>query len=158
MTYPNLFRKRIIPEECIALKDDTIVSYEDDKLITTWTTIRPRKDMHHGISCYFFKEGFKVSKFYREDGSLVYWYCDIIDYEIQPEENNLIVTDLLADVLIYPDGFVKVVDIDEMVDALDQSGITIGQLKISLRNLDHLLSMIYDGSFQKCKDYVESFE
>lgn len=158
MVYPNLYRKRIIPSECIYLKDDQIIAYESDRLVTIWHAIRPKKDLHHGISCYFFEEGFKISKFYREDGSLLYWYCDIIDYEYHDDTNDLVVTDLLADVLIYPDGFVKVVDIDEMVDALDTESITLSQLKTSLRNLDHLLSLIYSGEFKKYQDYIDQFE
>ena len=158
MTYPRLYRKRIIPNECIPLDNDHIVSYADGKLITTWHAIRPKKDLHHGISCYFFEEGFKVSKFYQEDGTLLYWYCDIIDYEYISSDNSMIVTDLLADVIIYPDGFIKVVDIDEMVDALDQNNITLTQLKTSLRNLDHLLGLIYSSEFKHCQEYIEKFE
>jgi len=158
MTYPRLYRKRIIPEECIPLDKDKILSFENDRLVTSWHAIKPRKDLHHGISCYFLKDGFKVSKFYHKDGTLKYWYCDIIDYEYFTQENELVVIDLLADVIIYPDGFVKVVDIDEMVDALDAENISLLQLKTSLKNLDHLLKMIYDGSFKNCQYYIEQFE
>lgn len=156
--YPRLFRKRIIPAECLPLDKDEIVSFENNRLVSKWHAIRPKKDLHHGISCYFFEDGFKVSKFYTEDGTLLYWYCDIIDYEYDKETNELIVIDLLADVIIYPDGFVKVVDIDEMVDALDADSITLPMLKTSLRNLDHLLSLVYSGRFADCQSYIESFE
>ncbi|MBE5871225.1 MAG: DUF402 domain-containing protein [Lachnospiraceae bacterium] len=158
MTYPNLYRKRIIPSECVYLKDDTIISCKEDRIVTAWGALHPKKDLHHGISGYFFKEGFKISKFYKEDNSLLYWYCDIIEQEYDREKNNMIVTDLLADVIIYPDGFVKVVDINEMVDALEDQSITTTQLKTSLRNLDRLLSCIYSGEFKKYQDYIEQFE
>ena len=158
MTSPKLYRKRIIPAECIYLKDDHVISYENNRIITTWGALHPKKDLHHGISCYFFDDGFKVSKFYKEDNTLLYWYCDIIDYEYDSEKNDLVVTDLLADVIIYPDGFVKVVDIDEMVDALDENSITLDQLKTSLRNLNRLLSCIYSGEFKKYQSYLEQFE
>ena len=52
-------------------------------------------------------------------------------------------TDLLADVIIYPDGFVKVVDIDELVTALNQKLISEDTLKKSLLNLSSLLEIIY---------------
>ena len=67
-------------------------------------------------------------------------------------------TDLLADVLIYPDGFVKVVDLDELADAEEAGIITKEQLLKSLRTLDKLLGMIYSGDFKRIRDYVESFE
>lgn len=158
MDFPNLYRKRIIPSECIHLKNDQIVSYESGRLVTIWHAIRPKKNLHHGISCYFFEDGFKVSKFYREDGTLLYWYCDIIIHEFDKKSTNLVVTDLLADVIIYPNGFVKVVDVDELADALDSGSISTDLLKTSLRNLDHLLGLIYSGDFKQYQNYLEQFE
>lgn len=155
MADPILYRKRLIPEECILLKDDRILVRDDDKIITKWNTIRPRKDMHHGYSCYFLREGFKVGKFYREDDSLLYWYCDIVSYEHQPDTDTYIVTDLLADVIVYPDGFVKVVDIDELVTALNEKLISEDTLKTSLFNLNSLLEIIYAGEFHHLQEPIE---
>ena len=118
MDKPQLYRKRIIPEEIILLDKDEILYSDDSHIITRWNTIRPKKILHHGCSCYFLKEGFKVSKFYREDGTLIYWYCDIISYSYDASANSYVFTDLLADVLIYPDGKVEVVDVGEIADAL----------------------------------------
>ena len=155
MADPILYRKRLIPEECILLKDDRILVRDDDKIITGWHTIKPRKDLHHGYSCYYLWEGFKVSKFYREDGSLLYWYCDIVSYEHMPDTDTYIVTDLLADVIVYPDDFVKVVDIDELVTALDEKLITEETLKTSLMNLNRLLEIIYAGEFSRLQAPIE---
>lgn len=155
MTDPILYRKRLIPEECILLKDDRILVRDDDKIITGWHTIKPRKDLHHGYSCYYLQEGFKVSKFYREDGSLLYWYCDIVSYEHEADTDTYIVTDLLADVIVYPDDFVKVVDIDELVTALDEKLITEETLKTSLMNLNRLLEIIYAGEFSRLQEPIE---
>ena len=155
MADPILYRKRLIPEECILLKDDRILVRDDGKIITGWNTIKPRKDLHHGYSCYYLQEGFKVSKFYREDGSLLYWYCDIVSYEHQPDTDTYIVTDLLADVIVYPDGFVKVVDIDELVTALNEKLISEETLKTSLFNLNALLEIIYAGEFNRLQEPIE---
>lgn len=155
MTDPILYRKRLIPEECILLKDDRILVRDDDKIITGWHTIKPRKDLHHGYSCYYLQEGFKVSKFYREDGSLLYWYCDIVSYEHEADTDTYIVTDLLADVIVYPDDFVKVVDIDELVTALDEKLITEETLKTSLMSLNRLLEIIYAGEFSRLQEPIE---
>ncbi len=156
--YPILYRKRLIPEECVLLKDDIILACNEDVIVTKWNALKPKKDLHHGYSCYFLKEGCKVSKFYQEDNSLLYWYCDIVDYEYQKEDNRLIVTDLLADVLIYPDGFVKVVDIDEMVICLNEQKISLDQLKRSLTQLDKLLQIIYNGQFETLTHYISEQE
>ena len=155
MNNPILYRKRIIPQECILLKDDRILSCNEEHIITSWNALHPKKDLHHGWSCYFLKEGFKVSKFCREDGTLMYWYCDIVDFDYNSTENTLIVTDLLADVIVYPDGFVKVVDIDELVTALNNSDISLDTLKFSLLTLDKLLKIIYRGEFSKLQRLLD---
>ncbi len=155
MNHPILYRKRIIPQECILLKDDIILSCDEEHIITSWNALHPKKDLHHGWSCYFLKEGFKVSKFCKEDGTLMYWYCDIVEFDYNHTQNTLVVTDLLADVIIYPDGFVKVVDIDELVTALNQNELSLETLKSSLLILDKLLKIIYDGEFSKLQHLLE---
>ena len=143
-----LYRKRIIPEECIPLKDDIILYHDEDIIVTKWKTLHPKRDLHHGYSCYFIKEGYKVSKFLCEDDSLLYWYCDIFDIE-KGKDNELIFRDLLADVLVYPDGFVKVVDLDEFEEALTKGALGIEDVKHALKSLNNLLSIIYASRFDK---------
>ncbi|MDE7008101.1 MAG: DUF402 domain-containing protein [Lachnospiraceae bacterium] len=157
MTNPTLYRRRIIPDECVMLKDDIILYCSRERIVTSWNTLHPKKDLHHGMSCYFLQEGFKVSKFCHEDDSLLYWYCDIVDFNYHPGDNSLIVTDLLADVIIYPDGFVKVVDLDELVAALESRSISLDTLKSSLMRLDKLLNLIYSNQFDTLKAYIENY-
>ncbi len=142
----RLYRKRIIPEECIPLKDDIVLYSDDTKIVTQWTTLRPKRDFDNGRSCYFLKEGYKVSRFMSGD-DLVYWYCDIIDYEYQEESDTYIFRDLLADVVVYPDGFVKVMDLDEFEQALEAGSLTSLDVRKALRSLSELLKIIYDGRF-----------
>ena len=158
MDKPQLYRKRIIPEEIILLDKDEILYSDDSHIITRWNTIRPKKILHHGCSCYFLKEGFKVSKFYREDGTLIYWYCDIISYSYDPAANSYVFTDLLADVLIYPDGKVEVVDVGEIADALTDGTLQIEEMIPALRSLDKLLGIIYSGEFAKIQDMINRVE
>ncbi|MCM1184812.1 MAG: DUF402 domain-containing protein [Roseburia sp.] len=153
----DIYRKRMIPDECILLKDDEILEITDDFLITRWRTLKPRRDFHHGYSCYYFKYGFKVSKFYREDNTLLYWYCDIVDYEYHRETDSLIVTDLLADVIIYPDGYVKVLDVNELAIALEKKLCDAGLVTQALRRLDMLLNMIYDDKFEALNRRIEKW-
>lgn len=160
MKNPILYRKRIIPEECIRLKDDEILYFSPTKhiLVTKWNALKTRSDLHHGCSCYFYDQGFKVSKFYQENGSLLYWYCDIIDAQFRADTGDFISTDLLADVIIYPDGFVKVVDLDELSNAFDSGALSATLLKTALNRLNSLLALIYSGDFCKYRQYLESFE
>lgn len=153
----KIYRKRIIPDECILLKDDEILEATQSHIITRWKTLKPRRDFHHGYSCYWLKPGYKVSKFYREDNTLLYWYCDIVDYEYRDADRALVVTDLLADVVIYPDGYVKVLDIDELAIALEKKlcePVTVTQ---ALRRLDALLGVIYADKFDTLSAAIEKW-
>ncbi|MBR1691548.1 MAG: DUF402 domain-containing protein [Lachnospiraceae bacterium] len=158
MDYPSLYRRRIIPDECILLKDDVILSYENDILVTKWNALKPKVDLHHGYSCYFFREGCKVSKFYRADGTLLYYYCDIIEHEVREADNSIVITDLLADVIVYPDGFVKVVDLNELAEALEAGTLNTTQLQKSLLSLNRLLELIYAGRFSELTDRITPYE
>lgn len=155
---PILYRKRLIPEECILLKDDVILYRDDRIIVTSWHSLKPRKDLHHGYSCYYLDKGIKVSKFYRPDNTLLYWYCDIVDYDYSPDTDTYVVTDLLADVIVYPDGFVKVVDLDELVTALENGLLSEGLLKKSLLRIDALLKIIYGNNFSALQEPIDSRE
>lgn len=155
---PTLYRKRLIPEECVLLKDDVVLYQDDQIIVTSWHSLKPRRDLHHGYSCYYLDRGIKVSKFYRPDNTLLYWYCDIVDYDYDSETDAYLVTDLLADVIVYPDGFVKVVDLDELAVASDRGILSDELLKKSLLRLDALLKIIYGDSFCTLQEPINSRE
>jgi len=157
MANPILYRKRLIPEECILLKDDIVQYCSPKMIVTTWHSLKPRKDLHHGCSCYYLSEGFKISRFYREDNTLIFWYCDIVDYEYREDTDTYTITDLLADVIVCPDGFVKVVDIDELVTARRAGILSDELLEKSLLRLDRLLREIYAGNFHVLQKPTENY-
>ncbi len=156
MNISKIYRKRIIPAECILLKDDIIVMQDDEVIITKWNTLNPKTTFSHGCSCFFLNDGIKVSKIYRSDNSLLHWYCDIVEYAFDPAENAMTFTDLLADVIVHPDGLTKVVDLDELGEALEKNLITKEQMISCLRNLNHLLSMIYRDKFDRLQNRLDS--
>lgn len=142
-----LYRKRFIPYEIKQLTNDKILYLDDDLIITSWNTLKPRSDFASGISAYYRKEGFKISRHYGADGIFTRWYCDIT---AESQVNNeLIISDLLIDVIIYPDGTVHVVDLDEAADALEQGLITSEQLTRALRSANKLLSYIHQNRFSE---------
>ena len=152
----KLYRKRYIPNEIVELKDDVITYQDEDVLVTKWNVLHPKAKFSHGVSCYYLKEGYKVSKFFNDKNELVYYYCDIIQAVYKAEEDAYIFHDLLADVIIYENGFVKVVDLAEIADALDQELITERKAKLALRRLDALLEKIYNGDLPELFRYLEA--
>ncbi len=153
----TLFRRRLIPAECIPLTDDVVVHQDSSFIITTWHTFRPKPDFSRGASVYVIDLGIKVSYFLHDDGSLCYTYCDIIDTEYNADGDTYTFTDLLADVIIYPDGSTKVVDLDELAFACQKGIISNEQLIKCLYRLDHLLQAIYDGSFAKYTSLLDQY-
>ena len=151
----DLYRRRLIPDECLHLKNDHIIHISKDIIVTKWNTIHPKAEFSHGISMYCLNEGWKISKFFTSENKLKYIYCDIIDTDYNSLKDEYIFTDLLADVIIENSGFVKVVDLDELADACSNELISTSLLTASLHRLNNLLSIIYDGSF---KDYIYKLE
>ena len=156
MNITKLYRQRLIPAECILLKDDIIVAQDEEVIITRWKTLNPKTQFSHGCSCYFLKEGLKLSKMYREDGSLLQWYCDIVDFSYDSAREALTVIDLLADVIISPEGCMKVVDLDELAEAMERELITKEQMTTCLRNLNHLLTLIYRDKFDRLQARLDN--
>ena len=156
MNISKIYRKRIIPPECILLKDDVIVAQDEEVVITKWNTLNPKTSFCRGCSCFFLSEGIKLSKMYRSDDSLLYWYCDIVDYSFDPAQDSMTVTDLLADVIVYPDGRVKVVDLDELSEAVEGDLITKEQTISCLRSMNHLLSLIYRDKFDRLQSKLDN--
>lgn len=146
----NLYRKRFIPNEKILLNDE-IVCVDKDVIITKWVTLHKKKDFSYGHSCVFIKEGFKVSKLYDDNKNFLFVYCDIVNVVVN--KNDYIVEDLLADVIIENDGKIKVLDLDEISDALDNGLITIEMAKDALRKLNYLLSLIYNDKFDEYMNF-----
>ena len=149
-----LYRKRFIPNEIILLKDDKIVFADKNIIVTHWNTLKPRSDFSTGKSCFFINEGFKISQLFDKNKNLVCTYCDIIQTEFNPQNNSYIFSDLLLDVIIEPDGKIKLVDVAEVADALDEGLITQEQAKDALRKLDKLLGIIYNDEISKLTQHI----
>lgn len=145
-----------MPNEIVYLKDDIITWQEENVMVTKWDVLHPKAKFSHGVSCYYMDKGWKISKFLNKNNELVYYYCDIIDTTHNEEENFYVFTDLLADVIIYPDGSVKVVDLGEVADALEEGIISDREVKLALKRLDALLEVVYGGGLPEMIRFMEA--
>ena len=155
MSRPRLFRRRFIPDENIELKDDMILALEPNLIITSWNVLKPRRDISRGVSAYFIDKGIKVSKVFDNAGQMVYWYCDIIETHYDEKENIYTFNDLLIDVVVYPDGQVEVLDMDEFADAMEQGILSVGTIAHAMRATDDQLHTIHAGEFEKYTHYID---
>lgn len=155
---PSLFRKRLIPNECIALTNDIILYNENDFIVTQWKTLRPKKTLSYGFSLYDIQKGFKISKFYDDKGNFICWYCDIIETDYDEDSDTYVFTDLLTDILVYPDGKIKVVDLDELSEAFKNDLISQAELLDSIEKTDALLKLIYSGDFSAYTEMIDDYD
>lgn len=153
----TLYRKRLIPNENVKLTSDRILHADSEKIITKWNCIHPRNDMDHGYSLYLLDKGIKISKFCKKDGSLFKWYCDIVDYSYDKEENAYTSLDLLLDITIDPLGRVKVLDMDELVMAHKEQLLDDELLHTALMRANSLLCSVYSGKFSEYTQIIESY-
>ena len=157
-TSTKLFRRRMIPEENIFLKDDKILFQNDKLIITSWNTLKPRRDIATGISAYFMDQGFKISKIYNSNHHLVYWYCDIIETVYDVSTNTYTFIDLLADILVYEDNSFRLVDLEEIGLALEKQLLSIEKASKALHLTNDLLNIIYHNQFSKYQAIINEAE
>lgn len=143
----TLYRNRLIPMESVLLKHDRIIFYDHHTLITGWKTLKPKNTLASGYSCYLIDQGFKISRFYDHDGNFMHWYCDIIDTAYDKSTHTYVFTDLLVDVELHPDGTTRILDLDELSDAVSCGLINTNQLTMALSRLHNLLQIIYNDEF-----------
>ena len=149
-------RRRFIPDELIRLSDDQIYEVSEDLVLSAWTSIKPRKDLYAGISAYYPKLGFKLSRLYDSDYHPLYWYCDIIRFS--GEGKDLYYEDLLLDVVIRPGGIVRVLDADELADALEEKLIDEATVCLALRQMNDLLTRIREDRLGELQQPVLELE
>lgn len=152
-----LYRKRLIPNENILLNKDEILYADNQTIVTKWKTIKPRKDIDHGYSLYLPDEGIKISKFLRSDNSLYKWYCDIVEFYFDGENHSCTTLDLLLDITINEKGDIRLLDMDELVEAHKTGLLSDELLYKSLTRADKLLKTCYCGNFKKYMDMLDSY-
>lgn len=157
----RLFRKRHIPEECVPLKNDKVLFWDDSRLVTSWNVLKPRSDFASGISLFDFEKHWKITRVAKADGSLYHWYCDIMNVhfskDIESDATICLMEDLLIDIVIEADGSVHVLDLDEAAEAFEKGLITGEDLTLALRAADALLRIIRDGEFSRYQELVEQY-
>ncbi len=154
----KVYRRRYIPNELTWLKDDEILRFDDEVLVTRWKSLKPRSDFSGGISAFFLKDGWKISKIFDPDGNLLHWYCDIIEVIMDEAENSFAYNDLLFDIVVYPSGKYKVLDCDEAAEALEKGLITQTQLINALHSMHELLEVIYHDRFDRLQAVINEFD
>ncbi|MFQ9150247.1 MAG: DUF402 domain-containing protein [Blautia sp.] len=158
MKRPILYRKRLIPEECILLKDDELLYRDEKRSSPDGIPYGRKKTCTMVFPAIFLTKASKSASFIKADGSLICWYCDIVTHSYDKATDTYVFTDLLADVLVYPDGRVKVVDLDELSEANETGLLNLENLHKALRTTNALLTEIYAGRFEVFTAPINAYE
>ena len=155
MKKPVVLRRRYIPYEIVDISEDELIFRSDTLLVTKWISIKPRPDFQGGISFTFLDKGYKLGRFYDGYGRFLYWYCDIIEVNYNETDDTYTINDLLLDIKIKPDGEIRLLDADELAEAISNGLVTSEQACKALRTLDDLLKLIYSKNFPpaECEGY-----
>lgn len=155
MNKPVVLRRRYIPFEVADISSDELLFRNEIILVTKWKSIKPRLDIYGGISFTFLDRGYKLGRFYDQNGQFLYWYCDIIEVHYNQASDTYTLNDLLVDIKILPGGEVRLLDADELAQALEEGLISSEQACKALKTMDGLLRLIYSGNFPpvECAGY-----
>ena len=152
----TITRRRYIPDELISLSLDTIYHVSDELVVSGWKAIRLRPDISGGFSAYYPNLGIKVSKLFDGDNKLLYWYNDISELFFNGNDINF--TDLLIDLIIFPDNSIKILDLDEFAEAIEKNYITKEQEIKALKSFHNLLDIIYNNNYSTLQNPIIELE
>lgn len=151
----KMYRKRFVPDEIVDISSDKVLERDEDIIVTKWEPIKPREDIGGGISYTFLGKGYKISKIFDTNGNFIYWYCDVLEYTYDSAKDEYVFIDLLADVKIYPDGRIEILDFDELTEAFQNNVITKVQLLKAIKSVNMLIQMKQNEIFppEICEKY-----
>jgi hypothetical protein len=92
------------------------------------------------IEHYYPGRGYAIWQIEGADGTLKGWYCNI-STPVEEQSSVLSFDDLLLDVLVYPDGRWKVLDLDEFETARHE-GLSPERALLAEQALDEVLALI----------------
>lgn len=91
-----------------------------------WLSILPKDDF------------WCITAMMNQDNDVAVWYIDMIAGQGIDAQGNPYFDDLYLDLVVYPNGEIRVDDMDELEDALRQSDITQAQFDLALHTAETL--------------------
>ena len=132
-------------------------------IIKTNQPDRSGDENYHGTT----ENGCKWLEFYPEnsnvamtvgydiENNILDWYFDIID-RVGIQNGNPYFEDLYLDILMTPDNKIKLLDEDEIKEALEQKQITEEQFELAYNHANNLIKRI-DGKVEELKEFCNKY-
>lgn len=145
-----------LPDNALNLHDDLV--YRSKEIIVGKSQIRSvnsvvfdgKTVLASGYQIVYFemmKKWFSVGKIRDLDGKHTGYYCDIITPPRLLEEGVVEITDLFLDLWVSPDLRYKVLDEEELEDALEKGWIAKQLYEKSRKELEKLVTSVKQGDF-----------
>lgn len=107
------------------------------------------------LGFYDYNSKVKLSAFYDNNNEIIEWYFDIAK-EIGKEKNVPYEDDLYLDVVVRPDGVIKLLDENELKHALDKYEITNEEYKMAYEEANKLIAQL-KGNVKKLKIFTDKY-
>ena len=92
-------------------------------------------------------EHYSVTTMFDEQGKIVQWYIDICSGQGLTENNIPWLDDLFLDIVVFPTGEIRLLDMDELKGALAGDEITKREYDLALWESTRLISIISENQF-----------
>lgn len=147
MEYSKRYKMKLTSNKLEDISDDKVLFQNDEIMVTDFSPKSSSMGTSRVLSFCLFKNNWQISANFDQEGHFRYWYCDIVDYSVNRENNSLTITDLAADVAVFPDNYVSVMDLDELGELIDTESISKEMSVKALKSAQALLKLVYDGQF-----------
>ena len=139
----KIIKHKLCPYESQDITNDHWHHISEDLLISTWNPVESEMQVASVLSIFELSKGVQISKKFNAQGQLKYWYCDLI--AARYEDEALHITDLILDLVIFPDGVLQVIDVSEYQKYTPQSPWETKVLKEAPKNLSYLMRRWIDN-------------
>jgi predicted RNA-binding protein associated with RNAse of E/G family len=145
-----------LPDKVLDLYDDLV--FRSEKVVVGRARIRSANSvvfdgkvvLASGYGIVYFemmRKWFSVGKIWNSEGQHTGYYCDIITPPRVLEDGVVEVTDLFLDLWVAPDLRYKVLDEEELEDALKKGWITKRLYEAAKKEVKKLVALVEQGRF-----------
>lgn len=142
-----LLKHKLVPQGTVDITNDKILFFDGNFLVTQWKPENSNMNISSAISLVSIKDGYQISKKFDSNNKFVYWYCDIVKTKWTKETSCLEITDLIIDLVVFPNYQVNCIDLDELTDAKEKGLISSMDFNWAKESSLKLLQKVIEGEF-----------
>lgn len=143
----TLLKHKLLPQCTEDITEDEILFFNNDYLVTQWKAKSSNMNIASALSVVSVEHGIQISKKYDKDKKFCYWYCDIVKTKWTPESSCFEITDLLVDVVVFPDNELRMIDLDEFTQSKNNGLLNTSDFQWAQQSVLKLINQALLGDF-----------